>query len=264
MGDGELYESTLAPIGKTGRTGRNKISGLTAGAFRFYCRRAQVTPAHYAMASPIECVSADPVFWDCPTLDTDLHILNSLGEPLPLPDHIDPGAWVSDQEPALLRWFARETHKQYRQELRDNTFNSENDFSANFVFSFYVPEDCGDWCYASDVFVTVERHLGGDVRGNYGPFSVFRVDNIAETGFLDWVCGWHAEPLPHDADVEWPDLQRWNARFAVGFSSWPTGEVRDALASKEPAWCDTRKAWLARLQDVPFPVVLHPVGPCYC
>jgi hypothetical protein len=43
------------------------------------------------MPLPIDCVSADPTCWDCPTLDTDLHILNSLGEPLPLPDHIDPG-----------------------------------------------------------------------------------------------------------------------------------------------------------------------------
>lgn len=216
------------------------------------------------LLNPEAIASADPTCWDCPTLDTDLHILNSLGEPLPLPEHIDPGAWASDQEPALLRWFARETHQQYRQELRDNTYNSENDFSANFVFSIYVPEDCGDWCYASDVFVTVERHLGGDVRGNYGPFSVFRVDNLAESGFLDWVCGWHAEPLPQDADPDWPDLQRWNDRFCIGYSSWPTGELREALASKEPAWCDTRKAWLARLQDVPFPVVLRPEAPYYC
>jgi hypothetical protein len=181
-----------------------------------------------------------------------------------LPDHIDPGAWVSDQEPALLRWFAKETHQQYRHECRDNTYNSDNDFSANFVFSVYVPEDCADWCWCDDVFITVERHLGGDVRGNYGPFAVFRVDQIGESGFFDWVVGWHAEPVPADADAEWPDLSRWNDRFAIGYSRWPTGEVRDALVSKEPAWCDTRKAWLARLQDVPFPVVLHPVAPFYC
>jgi hypothetical protein len=216
------------------------------------------------MPEPIDCVSADPTFWDCPTLDTDLHILNSLGEPLPLPDHIDPGAWVSDQEPALLRWFAKETHRQYRHACRDNTYNSDNDFSANFVFSVYVPEDCADWCWCDDVFITVERHLGGDVRGNYGPFAVFRVDQIGESGFFDWVCGWHAEPVPADADSDLPDLTRWNDRFATGYSSWPTGEVRDALVSKEPAWCETRKAWLARLQDVPFPVVLHPVAPFYC
>ena len=216
------------------------------------------------MSFPIDCASADPTCWDCPTLDTDLHILNSLGEPLPLPDHIDPGAWVSDQEPALLRWFARETHRQYRHECRDNTYNSGNDFSANFVFSVYVPEDCADWCWCDDVFITVERHLGGDVRGNYGPFAVFRVDQIGESGFFDWVVGWHAEPVPADADAEWPALNSLNDRFATGYSRWPTGEVRDALVSKEPAWCDTRKAWLARLQDVPFPVVLHPVAPFYC
>jgi hypothetical protein len=216
------------------------------------------------MSFPIDCVSADPTFWDCPTLDTDLHILNSLGEPLPLPDHIDPGAWVSDQEPALLRWFARETHRQYRHVCRDNTYNSENDLSADFVFSVYVPEDCADWCWCDDVFITVERHLGGDVRGNYGPFAVFRVDQIGESGFFDWVVGWYAEPVPADADPEWPDLSRWNDRFATNYSSWPTGEVRDALVSKDPTWCDTRKAWLARLQDVPFPVVLRPVSPFYC
>ena len=216
------------------------------------------------MPNPIEAVKADPTYWDCPELDTDLHILNSLGEPLALPDHIDASDWVSEQEPALLRWFALETHKQYRAELRDNTYNSENDFSANFVFTIYVPEDCSDWCWAHDVFVTVERHLGGDVRGNYGHFSVFRVDSIADSGFLDWVCGWYASPLPADADAEYPDLVSWNDRFCIGYSSWPTGEVRDALASKEPAWCDTRKAWLARLQDVPFPVVLTPTAPYYC
>jgi hypothetical protein len=216
------------------------------------------------MSFPIDCVSADPTWWDSPTLDTDLHILNSLGEPLPLPDHIDPGAWVSDQEPALLRWFAKETHQQYRHECRDNTYNSENDFSADFVFSVYVPEDCADWWWCDDVFITVERHLGGDVRGNYGPFAVFRVDQIAESGLFDWVVGWHAEPVPADADAELPALTRWNDRFAIGYSRWPTGEVRDALVSKEPAWCDTRNAWLARLQDVPFPVVLHPVAPFYC
>ena len=61
------------------------------------------------MSTLIEAVKADPRFWDCPVLDTDLHILNSLGEPLALPDHIDASDWVSEQEPALLRWFARQT-----------------------------------------------------------------------------------------------------------------------------------------------------------
>ncbi len=216
------------------------------------------------MPSSIDNVKADPICWDCPEIDTDLHILNSLGEPLALPEHIDASDWVSEQEPALLRWFARETNQQYRAELRDNTYNSENDFSANFVFTIYAPKDCSYWCYQHDIFVTVEKHLGGDVRGNYGHFSVFRVDSIADSGFLDWVCGWYASPLPADADAEYPDLVSWNDRFCQGYSSWPTGEVRDALASKEPAWCDTRKTWLARLQDVPFPVVLTPTAPYYC
>ncbi len=207
--------------------------------------------------------SADPKFWDCPTLDTDEHIRQSLGEPLTLPDSVDPGAWCSDAEPALLRWFAKQTHHQYVQRVRDNTYNSENDFSADFVFSVFAPEDAPDWFFARDVFVVVEKHLGGDVRGNYGPLAVYRVDCLAETGFLDWVCGWHASPLPADADAEWPALQTLNDRFCIGYSSWPTGQVRDALVSKEPAWSESRGVYLARLEDVPFPVALQPVAPYY-
>lgn len=206
-----------------------------------------------------DIVSADPRFWDCPTIDADAFIAATLGDPLALPDSIDPEQWATDAEPALLRWFARQTCRQYRQELRDNTYNGENDFSANFIFSVYVPDDAADGFYQDDTFVVIERHLGGDVRGNYGPLAVFRVDSLADTGFFDWTAGWYAEPLPDDADREWPDLTRWNDRLCVGYSSWPTGELRDALISKEPAWSDKLKAYIGRLSDVPFPVILRPV-----
>lgn len=208
-------------------------------------------------------VSADPKFWDCPILDTELHLKESLGEPLELPDHINSSNWVSEEEPALLRWFARLTCQQYQHNVRDNTYNSDNDLSANFVFTIYTPENCGDWCYSDDTFITVETHLGGDVRGNYSNFKVYRLDNIAESGFLDWTVGWHAEPIANDYDSELPELQSLNDRFCTGYSSWPTGEVRDNLISKEPAWNERIGAYVARLQNVPFPVILRPSEPYY-
>ena len=212
----------------------------------------------------IQIATADPKFWDCPTLDTDSHIEESLGSPIALPDHIDQSDWVSEQEPALLRLFARLTHQQYEQIHRDNTYNGENDFSANFVFSVFAPVDCSDWLYCDDLFVTIEKHLGGDVRGNYSSFEVYRVDNIAESGFFDWVCGWFASPIATDYDSEYRELQTVNDRICIGYSSWPTGELRENLMPKtEPAWSEKHGCYVARLSDVPFPVCLYPEAPCY-
>jgi hypothetical protein len=211
-----------------------------------------------------QIATADPKWFDCPTLDTDLHIEESLGSPIELPDHIDSGDWVSEQEDALLRLFARLTHNQYEQVCRDNTYNGENDLSANFVYSIFAPVDCSEWYYCDDLFITIEKHLGGDVRGKYSSFEVYRVDNVAESSFFDVVVGWYAEPIASDYDSEWSELQRLNERFCIGYSSWPTGEVRDALISKEAAWSEKFGCYVGRLSDVPFPVKLHPQSPYYC
>lgn len=210
-------------------------------------------------------VSADPRFWDCPTLDTEAHLENSLGKPLTLPDSIDPGIWATEQEDALCRWFARLTHRQYVQAARDNTCNSENDFSSNFVFSIFQPEDASDWCYSDDVFVVVETHLGGDVRGNYGPLRVYRLDDIAESGFLDWVVGWYASPINTDSVSDCRELETINDRIRVGYSSHPTSEVRDLLwHNTEPTWSEKLNCYVARFADVPFAVRLEPSEPYYC
>jgi len=156
------------------------------------------------------------------------------------------------------------------QAARDNTYNSENDFSSNFVFSIFQPEDASDWCYSDDVFVVVETHLGGDVRGNYGPLRVYRVDNIAESGFLDWVVGWYASPINEDspnylADCDCRELQAINDRICTGYSSHPTSEVREHLwQNTEPTWSDRLNCYVARFADVPFAVRLQPSEPYYC
>lgn len=214
-------------------------------------------------------VSADPRFWDCPTLDTEAHLEASLGQPLELPESIDPDRWATEQDDSLCRWFARLTHRQYIQATRDNTYNSENDFSSNFVFSIFQPEDASDWCYSNDVFVVVETHLGGDVRGNYGPMRVYRVDSLADSGFLDWVVGWYASPINRDsvsylADCECRELQAVNDRICTGYSSHPTSEVREHLwEGTEPTWSERLGCYVARFADVPFAVRLEPSEPFY-
>ena len=224
-------------------------------------------------ASAGELVAADPRYWDCPSLNTAEHIAASLGQSLTLPPHLADALttdWATDHEPALLRWFARIGHQDYEQVHRDNTYNQENDFSENFVFSIFSPVGCSDWCWADDVFVVVETHLGGDVRANYGPAGVYRIDSIADSGFLDWVCGWFASPIRTDsinylADSEHPELQAANDRLSIGYSSHPTSELRNLLwQGCEPVWSDRLNCHVARLADVPFAVRVEPIVPSYC
>lgn len=224
------------------------------------------------MATTDRIATADPRYWDCPTLDTEGHLEASLGNPLELPDHLADAietAWASESEAALCRWFARLAHRQYEHVHRDNTYNSENDFSSNFVFSVFAPVDCSDWLWSDDVFVVIETHLGGDVRGNYGAARVYRVDSLADTSFLDWVCGWYASPINTEsvnylADCEHPELQAVNDRLCIGYSSHPTSEVREHLwQGTEPVWSDRHGCYVARLADVPFAVRLEPSEPCY-
>ena len=215
-------------------------------------------------------VTVDQRYLECSAINTEAHLRASLGDPLELPEHIDSGAWVSDEEERLCRWFARMTHQQYRHILRDNTYNSENDLSSNFVFSVFAPEDCSDWIWANDVFIVVETHLGGDVRGNYGAFQVFRVDSVGDSGFLDWTLGWHASPINSDAvdflaKCEDQTLQRANDELSNGWSSHPTSHLLQdvIMPNTEPTWSDRLNCWVARLKDVDFAVRLEPQEPCY-
>jgi len=193
--------------------------------------------------------------WDCPCIDTAEHIESTLGQPLELPESIDTGAWVSDAEESLLAFFKEKTGMDYVHQTRDNTYNSEQDLSSQFVFSIFAPEDCSDWCWSDDVFVVIETHLGGDVRGNYSDFKVYRVDHIGDTGFFDWVCGWYAQPISDRYSHD--ELEDVNSRLSVGYSSNPTSELRDLLEAKtEPAWSDKHGAFVGRLAGIEFPLLL--------
>jgi hypothetical protein len=206
----------------------------------------------------------DARYWDCPVLDSAEHVSEALGQALELPASVDADSWATEQEDALCRWFARLTHNTYQQVARDNTYNQENDLSAQFVFSVFAPEGCSDWVWADDVFVVVENHLGGDVRGNYGPMAVYRVDQLGETGFFDLVCGWYASPIASLADSDCRELNAVNDRLSIGYSSHPTSELRNLLFDGcEPVWVERLGCYVARLADVPFAVRLDVVSPYY-
>lgn len=213
-----------------------------------------------------EPVALDRSDWRYSALDTEAHITASLGQPLPIPDHITAALgdnYATECEALFCRWFARTAHATYVEVFRDNTYNHEQDLTAQVVFSVFAPVSAADWCYCSDVFVVVELHLGGDVRGNYGPAQVYRVDNIAETGFFDWCLGWHVAPVnpAHDPGA----LERINDRIGIGYSSHPSSELeRLIMPNSTPAWSEKRGSWVAMLTDYPAPVLLTPCAPYYC
>ena len=137
----------------------------------------------------------------------------------------------------------------YENQARDNTYNNENDFSADFTWTVWTDENdgSGDWVWNREtVYVAICRHLGGDVRGNYGPVSLHRLDDcVGDSGFLDWVLGWNVERVENvgncqlvpddldDWDDEWATLvsllgvedERLTERCSPGYASLPSSEL---------------------------------------
>jgi len=92
--------------------------------------------------------------------------------------------WVAERDGS---WF--ETAAEFMEEMgyvslgRDNTYNSENDFDQVFVYEAWSLDHGIDWCYSSDVVMTLFVHTGADVRGGYSPplFGKWRCEtNIPE------------------------------------------------------------------------------------
>lgn len=108
-----------------------------------------------------------------------------------------------------------ETMTNYENNARDNTYDNENDFSADFTWTVWLDEnDSSDWVWNREAaYIAICRHLGGDPRGNYGGVSLYRLDDsIGDSGFLDWVLGW--------------DIRRFH-----GFSNVPTDEMDETRAN---------------------------------
>ena len=113
----------------------------------------------------------------------------------------------------------------------DNTYNHENNFAEQILFSLWVPQsmiddhwssnggvDSADWLTCDGLVVACNLHRGGDVRGNYGDIRLFEVDSISDTPFFDWNVGWFVE----DEDGNSLDP---NGEYTTGYSSSPVHEV---------------------------------------
>lgn len=114
----------------------------------------------------------------------------------------------------------------------DNVYNHENEFSSVFNYTIYAPSSAHDWCYDT-VYVAVCIHHGGDVRGNYGTPRLYRAEDLAESGFLDWSIGWYV------TDEDGNNMDE-DGMFMIGYSTCPTAELVDAFGEdgewKDGAW----------------------------
>lgn len=204
-------------------------------------------------------IKIDKKFPECTAIDTDAWLAAVLGEEVltggELEEHLS-NHWLMRSEYQILEAIETAEGRNYRRTQVDNVYNNENDFSDVFQWQVFYPEESrsGDWFYADDVYVAIEPHMGGDPRGNYGRTRIYKVDCLADSGFLDWVLGWHVQYANGEEVVE-------NDRFSIGYSSHPFYEMEQHLKSR-PMWSAKRKCFVAVYQDGRA-VELHPYTNTY-
>ena len=174
--------------------------------------------------------------------------------------------WIRDDamQRAISDFLVERTEREYVPVAMDNVYNSEQDFCTVFQFQVWVPETearydakreewtCDEWYYCDDVFVAVEIHRGGDVRGNYGTVQLRGpVDSLCDAGFLDWGIGWMALYAGGE-----PDRSEEAERMSMNYSSYAWGQV-EAYCKWGPRWSDKRQAFVA-INHAGRCVELHP------
>jgi hypothetical protein len=213
-----------------------------------------------------DLVTVDRSYLEWSTLSAEEHVRESLGKPIKLPEELEEllnGDYVTQHEEQVLAWLEELTGVPYEQVHRDNTYNYEQDLDSSLLWSVFAPVDCSDWIWAHDVFVAVAIHQGGDVRGNYGPDRLYRVDSLGETGFLDVVLSWWLDPI-RDREQYERELDNLNQRLDRGYSGYPYGELEKMLAAgSKPAYCTKRQAWMVKVDGIDVPCTITPQAPYY-
>lgn len=186
-------------------------------------------------------IKLDTTFPDCTAIDTEAWLKAVLGEEIALGGEELARKmatnWLVEIEADILAAIEQETGVEYEAAALGNVFNGDNDFSDVFQFQVFRPADGTDWVYDDDVYIAVEVHQGGDVRGNYGRVRLYRADNLADTGFLDWVLGWD---VTYSDGTEVP----LNYRFDIGYSSHPLYEMLDHLKGGKLTWSEKRQCFV--------------------
>ena len=194
-----------------------------------------------------ELVTVDTSFFDCAMIDTDTwlekvtdsEVTDVITEHYPKSENTDDSPfWGNEYDrETLAKIAARYLDLEFDPETkspRDNTCNSDNAFSSDFVFEIF-PEDNSDWLY-SRCLIAINPHLGGDPRGNYGGAQFFIVDCPAESGFCDWGLDLYITLSNGDnADDE--------GIYTSGYQSAP--EYAFENDARVVGYSEKRKAWLA-------------------
>ena len=236
-------------------------------------------------------INIDEKWHDCCAIDTEAFLEATLGEMIDLSE-IDEEHGTNLEELTHDKWLMQIDAilkgtiegQEYSITQVHNTYNEENDLSADIQFCIFYPANEGDWLWSNDCYVAIEPHLGGDPRGNYGATRLYKVDCLGETGFFDTMLGWHAEPLedfseynqtsvdfkfPHglayndkldsimELESDFDTIETLNERCSTGYSSNPTCELREHLSDDAPEYSEELKCYIASLPGGAL-VKLHP------
>lgn len=203
-----------------------------------------------------DIIKFDHRFPDCTAIDTEVWLERVLGTEVLCGGDLEETIshkWLVQAEYDILEAIENVEGVRYKRTDVDNVYNNENDFSSVFQWQVFYPENASDWIYADNVYVAIEVHLGGDVRGNYGRVRLYKVDCLAESGFLDWCLGWSVNYADGTGVEE-------NDRFSIGYASHPFYEMQNHLKGGYKAkilWSEKRNCFVSTYQDGRF-VELHP------
>jgi len=151
-----------------------------------------------------ECFFINTDIWLKEVLEEDKYI-NGLIEDL----ETEHNGWSGSIADTLCEY----VFKNYEVKCSDNSYNHCSDLSDDINFTVIAPKDCDNWYYSEDTIVLLEKHLGGDPRGNYDVCKAYRLSGQCEAAFLDVYCGICLETL----DGEYADIDN----YQVGYTSEP-------------------------------------------
>jgi hypothetical protein len=128
------------------------------------------------------------------------------------------------------------------------------------VFQVFYPSDDragsqGEWYYGSDVYIGVNTHIGGDVRGNYRGMVLFGpIDSPCESGFLDWQIQWSTEYLdgsgrPDEDENYGPFQGVYEVQKHLKEYECPNRYSQPGRKENAIKWSDEYKCFLARWKD---------------
>jgi len=214
---------------------------------------------HYEKA-PID--DSEPIVtfdgkWNCATIETSLFLEQWSGG---VDDELQ-AQWEKwdDENGSELDYF--ESATTFCEEVlgltrhaRDNTYNSENDLSQNYVWEVWGNEDTSDWIYPDENTVSVFFiHTGCDIRGGYSkPVFVRPEDSGDEYSVpMNLVAGWYPieahDPEGNKVEDIWstPDVDS----VSIGYCSNPSYNLFENYAKRVFAFLSTKNTVCILTED---------------